>query len=244
MPTRKDRVFLFGLLVAILLVYSADWLHGRTVSSPGETSEAVLDTWNFEANVSNLSCIIEHWKPLGFYSFRSRGDLFIELSYSAEAMRNVGCDDFLISGDFTIHLMPRNGSIAIRKVLFVAENVSNVSVDPIFPKREGVMYFKTADGRFEVTEAYVPGLEIWQAIRAEALKPTWGDPLDITPVIPLDVRGSRNVKVIEARMRFRLEIEYLLRTGFFKSEKRRIEIEIPAVYLLYGLDNCPYECEP
>ncbi|WP_145954982.1 hypothetical protein [Thermococcus sp. 5-4] len=244
MPTRRDKAFLLGLLVLVLLAYSTSWLHGRTVSSSGRISDATLDTWSFDINASNLSCILGREKLVGFYSFRNRSDLFIWFSYSPSAMRNAGCDDFPISGEFVLRLRPMNDSIAIRRVLFVAENVSNVSVDPIFPKQVGVMYFKTPDGNFEVTEAHVPGLEIWQAIRAEALKPTWGEPLDLTPVIPLDIRKGGEIATIEARMRFRIEVEYLVRTGFFKSEKRKIEIEIPAVYRLYGLENCPYECEP
>ncbi|WP_461866506.1 hypothetical protein [Thermococcus sp.] len=241
MPMRK---FLIGLLVLVLLAYSTSWLHERTVSSSGWISDAKLSLWTFDANASDLSCIAEHWKPVGFYSFRNWSDIFIELSYSPKAMRNTGCDDFLITGRFDLYLRPMNDSIAIRRVLFVAENVSNVSVDPIFPKQVGVMYFKTPDGNFEVTEAHVPGLEIWQAIRAEALKPTWGEPLDLTPLIPLDIRKGEEIATIEARMRFRVEVEYLVRTGFFKSEKRKLEIEIPAVYRLYGLENCSYECEP
>ncbi|WP_297093455.1 hypothetical protein [Thermococcus sp.] len=242
MPTRMDKAFLAGLLVAVLMTYSMVWLHERTLYSPGDTEEITLATWTFNINASNLSCILGREKLLGFYSFRNWSDIFIAFSYSPVAMRNVGCDDFPISGEFVLHLRPRNESVAIRRVLFVVENVSNVSVDPIFPTQVGVMYFKTPDGSFEVTETPVPGLEIWQAIRAEALKPSWGNSLDLTPKIPLDVRRRGGGMTIEARVRFRLEIEYLVRTGFFKSEKRKIEIEIPAVYRLYGFENCPYEC--
>ncbi|WP_258084033.1 hypothetical protein [Thermococcus thermotolerans] len=242
MPTQRDKAFLLGLLVTVLLTYSMFWLHERTVSFSGQISDVTLDTWTFNINVSDLSCILGGEKLVGFYSFRNRGDLFIVFSYSPAAMRNVGCDDFPMSGEFIIQLRPRDESVAIRRVLFVVENVSNVSVDPIFPKQVGFMYFKTPDGSFEVTETPVPGLEIWQAIKAEALRPTWGEPLDITPQIPLDVRRNDREDTIEARVRFRLEIEYLVRTGFFKSEKRKIKIEIPAVYRLYGFEDCTYGC--
>ncbi len=244
MLTRRDKAFLAGLLVAVLITYSIVWLHGRTLYSPGDIEEITLATWTFNINASNLSCILGREKLLGFYSFRNWSDIFVSFSYSPMAMRNVGCDDFSIFGKFVLHLRPRNESVAIRQVLFVVENVSNVSVDPIFPIPVGVMYFKTPDGSFEATEAPVPGLRIWQAIRAEALKPTWGKPLEITPKIPLGIKKQTAGETIKARVRFRLEIEYLVRTGFFKSEKRKIRIEIPVVYRLYGFEDCSYECQP
>ena len=244
MPTRRDKAFLYGILIAVLLAYSASWLHERTVSFPGQANERTLGPWTFDVNAGNLSCIMGHWKLLGVYSFKNQSDVFIRMSYSPQGMRNVGCNYFMITGRFRLYLRPVNDSVAIREVLFVVENLSEVSVDPIFPNQEGVMYFKTPDGNFEVTEARVPGLEVWQAIRAKALRPAWGEPLELTPVIPLDIDRKNDGATIEAKVRFRIEVEYLVRTGPFRSEKRKLRIEIPAVYRLYGFEDCPYECEP
>lgn len=244
MPMRRDKAFLCGILITVLLAYSASWLHEKTISFPGQTIERTLGPWTFDVNASNLSCIMGHWKLLGVYSIKNQSDVFIRLSYSPEGMRNTGCNDFMITGRFHLYLRPINDSIAIKEVLFVVENLSDVSVDPIFPKQEGVMYFKTPDGNFEVTEARVPGLEVWQAIRAKALKPAWGEPLELTPVIPLDIDRNKDEAIIEAEVRFRIEVEYLVRNGFFMSEKRKLRIKIPAVYRLYGLEDCSYECKP
>ncbi len=238
----KPTAALFVLL--ILSMYSIWWLHGETVSSPGETDEITLSLWTFDVNVSSLSCIAGHWKTLGVHTFSHRSDLFIELSYSPRGMRNTGCDDFLIAGSFTIRLRPRNDSAAIRRVLFVVENVSSVSVDNVFPPVTGFLYSKTPDGLFEIRPGRYGNVDPLQTMEASALKSTWGVSVELHPFPQLDIRKRGDEESIEARLLFTVEIEYQVRTGFFKSEKRKLRIEIPVVYNLYGLNNCLNACAP
>ena len=243
----------YGLAVAVLILlilgsYSLWWVHLKTLSSEGPSTTSEGREWLISVNASNLSCILGREEPLGSYTFSRRGDVYVEFSYRPIGFRNVWCDQLSVSGNSTLYLRPENSSVAIIRVLFVVENVSNVSVGPVFPKRTDVMYLRINGGKFEVTEVYVPGVDYHQAFQVRALKPAWGESISLRPFIPLDFdirsRIGEKPDVLTARVLVVIRVEYLVRTGFLTSEKREMVVRIPIVVRFDDLKDCTYGCEP
>ncbi|WP_457750944.1 hypothetical protein [Thermococcus sp.] len=244
MRNRKYGLFVLISVILILGTYYLWWLHYKTISSEGPTVTVEGKGWLIPVNASKLSCILGREEPLGFYVFSNYSDIFVEISYRPVGFRNVGCNQLSVSGNSTLYIRPKNDSIAITHVLFFVKNMSNVSVDSVFPKRLGVMYFKINNGKFDVVGAYVPGLGFDQAFQVRALGPTWGETISLNPYIPLNFDKKGNPDVMESRAFVVLKVDYLVRTGFFTSEKREMTIRMPLTVRFYNLQNCTHDCEP
>jgi len=245
----------YGLLVALavglmLSAYFILWVHVETHPTPGGSLNVTAEEWTIAVNASELSCILGHDKNLGYYPFHCRNkDFVLGVSYSPSGLRNVGCNQFSISGNANLYIRPRNNSVAIRRVVFIVENLSDFSIGPVFPKQTGVLYFTINGGKFEVSEVYVPGYDILQTFQVKALKPTWGETVSVSPFIPMDftingpVGNGKNAELVY-RARVIIRVEYLIRTGYFTSEKRTLQVVIPMTVKFYGLSLCTYGCEP
>ena len=244
MVKRKYGLFVLISVILILGVYYLWWLHYETLPSEGPSVTVNGKNWLILVNASNLSCILGRDEPLGFYVFSNYSDIFVEVSYRPMGFRNVGCNQLSVSGNSTLYIRPKNDSIAITHVLFFVENVSNVSVGSVFPKRLGVMYLKIDNGKFEVVGAYVPGLGFDQAFQVRAIEPTWGETISLTPYIPLNFEKNGKPDVMESQAVVVVKVNYLVRTGFFTSEKREMVVRIPLTVRFYDLQNCTYGCEP
>ncbi|ASJ09606.1 hypothetical protein A3L11_10330 [Thermococcus siculi] len=240
MPGQKEKIALMLIALFVLSGYTLSWLHERTLPSPGPYNGIGLEPEVFKISAHNLSSVAGNYKPLAYYRKRVGSEVSVGIEYHAGALRNVGCNQFQIRGRLHLVIIPADGSIAIRRVLVILENETNVTVDNLFPVESGVLYLKTLDGVFEMLPGYLPNHTKRQVMVIRAVRPSWGVSLEADPYVDLGLEKHRTEKEIEGRTRLVIRVDYLRRTGFFTSERGTFKVEIPMNYLITDLDSCPY----
>jgi len=240
---RREKASLALILLLVVTGYAISWLHYRTIPSQGRVQEVVLRNGTFEVSANSISCILGREVPIAHYSEDLTSDFYLRVSYGASALRNVVCNQFQISGGLYLLIQPPNDSIAIRRVVLILENDSHVTIDNLFPLTEGILYLKTSDGSFEMTPGNIPNHSARQVMVIRALKPTWGKAIETEPYVELSIEKHWTEKEIRGKTKLIIKVEYLVRTGFFKSEKRTLKVEVPMTYVITGLDSCGHDCE-
>jgi hypothetical protein len=240
MLERKEKAALMLITLIILAGYTLSWLHGRTLPSPGPYNGLGLRREVFNVSTLNLSSVAGNYTPVAYYQKRVGFEVSVGIEYHAGALRNVGCTQFQIKGKLNLLVVPSDDSIAIRKVLIILENGTNVTVDNFFPREWGVLYLKTHDGTFEMMPGHIPNHTVHQVMLIRAIKPSWGVPVEADPYVDLELEKHWMEKKIEGKTRLVIRVEYLKRTGLFTSEERTLKVDIPMSYIITDLDSCTY----
>ncbi|MBP1912713.1 hypothetical protein [Thermococcus stetteri] len=240
MLVKREKAILIIITLIFLSGCALFLLHERTLPSPGPYKGIDLGIEVFNVSAQNLSSILGNYTPVAYCHKRLDSHVAVDLEYHAVAIRNVGCDQFQIRGRLTLLIVPHGDSIAIRKVLIILENNTDVTVNSVFPMTGGMLYVKTRDGTFEMMPASLPGYTPRQAMVIRALKPSWGLPLEAEPYVDLEVEKHGREKEVEGQTRLIIRVEYLSRTGFFTSQDETLEVTVPMSYLITDLDSCAY----
>lgn len=239
---RKGLILTFVFTVVLISVYQVYQLHLNTISQQGSSMEITLHNATFIINSTKLSSIMGRSIPVAYYIGGSSGDVSIHLEYRAFGSRNIFCNEIDIGGRFYIGIFPLNKSVAISQVLILLDNESPIEVNNLFPRLSGVMHYTTREG-FVVDLAYVPNHTPRQAMRISTSRPLWGVPLEVDPYMAITAWVSEDDKKtgeLSGNTTLIIRVRYLLRNGYFSSEKRTLTIKVPMKYVFVNLNNCKY----